>query len=304
VVPSSETRPKCLPAGPWESPESRDDRPACAPRPRTGRDESRARGRRTRGGRAEQPGSRSRAGRTRRRDRPDRDSRRIAGNLRCAGLERTGGQPCHARPIITIVVSSASGQSGARHPVAIGGVDGGCHAGCVAARIGSVAWWDRAATDRSDSRPRYSGHWADAKANTKAHDTARGSADTCADAQASGQPAPAAVPRQRNGATRTCQGCQSQSAMWPREPAATAPAEQRGNSQHLQRMGMADRLRGAGLRRCRVRPGVPPDSIPPESSPDQPPGGASPEGSDIGRRASLGGRGGPPINNHLPGWSP
>jgi len=295
VVPSSETRPTCLPTGPWESPESRDDRPACAPRSRTGRDESDPRGRRSGGGRAGQPGSRFRAGRTGRRGRPHRDPRPIAGNLRCAGLERAGVQPWNARPVVTLV-SRATGQSGARHPVAVSGVDAGCHAACL---TGFVATRLRSAT-----RPGHSGRWADAKADINADDTTGGSPDARTHAQAGAQPAPASMPRQRNGASRTCQGGQSESAMRPRERPATAPVEQFRKRQHLERMGMADRLRGAGRRRCRVRPGIPPDSIPAEASPAEPPRGASPERSDIGRRASLGGRGGPPINNHLPGWSP
>ena len=300
--------PKCLPTGPWESPESRDDRPACAPRSRTGRDESRPRGRRTRGGRAGQPGSRSGAGRSWRRGRPHRHPRPITGNLRCAGRKRAGVQPWDARAIVALVVSSATGQSGARRPIAVGRVDGGCHAahavGCVAARIGSDTWWQRAASDWSDACPGYSGRWADAKAHTKADHTTHGSPDARTHAQAGGRPAPAPVPRQRDGASRARQGGQSDSAMWPRESAATTPAEQPRKREQLERMGMAHRLRGTGRRKCRVRPGIPPDSIPPEASPDERPGGTSPKGSDIGRRASLGGRGGPPINNHLPEWSP
>jgi hypothetical protein len=305
--------PKCLPTGPWESPESRDDRPACAPRSRTGRDESRPRGRRTRGGRAGQPGSRSGAGRSGRRGRPHRHARPIAWNLRCAGRERAGVQPRDARAIVALVVSSATGQSGARRPIAIGRVDGGRHAaraaGYVAARIGSDTWWQRAASGWSDTCPGHSGRWADAKAHTKAHDTTHGSPDARTHAPAGGEPAPAPVPRQRDGASRARQGGESESAMRPPEPAATAPAEQRRKRQHIQRMGMAHRLCGARRRRRRVRPGNPPDSIPPEDRPDERPGGTSPEasdiGSDIGRRASLGGgEAGPPINNHLPEWSP
>jgi hypothetical protein len=113
----------------------------------------------------------------------------------------------------------------------------------------------------------------------------------------------------RHGAARPRQGRQSGTAVRPARP-ATAPSGRCRQGQRIERLGLADRVcsagrgRGRGRRRgrgCRLAarpvPG-PPSEV--SRSADK----ASLRDRK-GRRASLGGeRDGPPINNHLPEWSP